>query len=227
MSIDVLENRAFDLGRERFAWWPDWRGKYVAIVACGPSLRNVDLGKIRGKLKVIAIKEAALERCPWADVLYGCDWPWWKYRRGAPQFKGLKFGWDTRIKDHFRDVHRVEIKDPKLDRILMDEPLSLGSGRNSGFQAFNLACQFGPPKGILTVALDVRDDGGAHFYGRNIWESANNPTNDNFVTWIKAFNGVAALLKNLGIDVVNASPVSKLECFRKASIEQALAEWNL
>lgn len=90
----------------------------------------------------------------------------------------------------------------------------VGSGGNSGFQALNLAVQFGARR-ILLVGFDMNDRGGVHWYGRNSWPMANNPDHNNFRRWIAAFEGAAPLLKSMGIEVVNLSPHSAIQCFPK------------
>lgn len=221
-----MENPASELGPQTYPWWPDWRGKACAIVACGPSVDAGDLAQLKDKIKVIAIKEAAVNVCPWADVVYGCDWPWWHYRKGLPQFNGIKIGWDGRIFSTFKDVKRVTIEHRQLDSILVKQPLFLGSGGNSGFQALNLAVQFGANK-ILLAGFDMKIGQPPHYYGRNRWDRATNPAASNFKRWSRSFSQSASLLESMGIDVVNVSQGSALECFAKASVAETVARWAL
>lgn len=226
MLDTALWNSAAGLGPSRFDWWKDWRGQAVAIIACGPSAKTANVGQLRGKLPVLAIKETAVDFCPWADAVYGCDAAWWKHRNGLPEFKGLKLTWDATIPVLFPDVRKITISDKKQDRLQVKEPGELGAGGNSGFQALNLAVQFGANR-IILVGFDLHDRSGAHYYGRNNWPRANNPTSDNFYRWCKAFEGSAGDLCQLGVDVVNASPYSAVGCFRKTTIERAMTEWTL
>lgn len=103
-----------------------------------------------------------------------------------------------------------------------DEVGKIGGGGNSGFQALNLAVQLGATR-VLLIGFDMHDRGGVHWYGRNNWVGANNPTDSNFRRWIRALNIAAPVLANRGVEVVNASPFSDLQCFPKASIEEWLA----
>jgi hypothetical protein len=219
----LTDNAAARLGPARFNWWPQWQGKRVAIVACGPSLRNVDLSILRGRLPVLAIKEAAVDKCPWADVVYGCDWPWWRYRRGLPSFKGIKLAWATQACDEFPDIKRVIIADKERDSLLFDEPLSIGAGGNSGFQVLNLAAQFGA-SGIVLIGFDMT---GAHFYGRNNWSGAKNPHDGVFSRWLKAFANSATQLESIGIEVVNANAHGLLECFPRKPLDHILKDLSL
>lgn len=195
----------------------------TAIIASGPSTKTAKIESLRG-IPVIAIKKN-IELCQWADVVYGCDAPWWNSTRGLPEFKGLKIAQSPALASKFSDIKIVNVL-PKSDQILVDEPLTIGAGGNSGFQALNLAVQFGATR-IILVGFDMSDRGGIHWYGRNNWMNANNPNENNFRRWRSAFANAAVFLKDAGVDVVNVSGATTLNCFRRQSIEQTLAEWGL
>lgn len=216
-------NRAFELGRQTYPWWPDWRGECVAIVASGPSIKGLDLSILRDRIHVIAIK-VAIDLCPWAEVCYGCDAAWWIDRGGLPKYKGIKICHGVAAK-HFADMRRVEI-DMKSDAILVDEPLKLGNGGNSGFQAINLAVQFGATD-IILMGIDCHERGGVHWYGRNKWNNANNPMGTNYNRWIKGFNAVTRELHRMGVTVTNASTQSEVKCFPRVPLAETMQEWGL
>lgn len=98
---------------------------------------------------------------------------------------------------------------------------TIGGGGNSGFQALNLAVQWGAAKVVL-IGFDMTDRGGVHWYGRNHWPMANNPDQSNFRRWIAAFERAAPLLRRLGVEVVNASRNSALACFPKMDLKDCL-----
>jgi hypothetical protein len=211
------------IGRSKVpSWWQDWRGECVAIIASGPSTKTANIAVLRDRIHVIAIKES-VTLCPWAEIVYGCDGPWWAHKKGLPEFKGIKISQDAKICSTFNLNHlTVRVTTNKL---LLDEPGTVGSGGNSGFQALNLAAQFGAT-GMLLIGYDMQGDG-AHWYGRNKWNQSSNPIEENYQRWRRAFAAVAPDLQRACIDVVNASPASALTCFRKTSIEAALAGWGL
>ena len=162
---------------------------------------------------MLAIKHN-VDKVPWADVCYGCDAPWWVSRNGLQEFKGIKLAHADKAVTRYPDIKRVHIKNPKSIDILVDEPLHVGSGMNSGFQALNLAVQFGA-KRILLIGYDFTDRSGVHWYGRNTAPGMNNPSGHNFRNWCKAMNHVAPWLSEHGIDVINASNHSEIRCFRR------------
>lgn len=153
-------------------------------------------------------------------MVYGCDAAWWRHRKGLPEFKELKACYSGNGLEGFPEIQRVEI-DKRQDRLLLEKTGKVGSGGNSGFQALNLAVQFGA-KRILLIGYDMHIGGGLHWYGPNKWQDANNPNESIFKRWIDAFHGAASPLKSMGIEVINCSMSSAIQCFPKKSIEGAL-----
>ena len=216
-------NAAFELGLKQHAWWPNWKDECVAIVGSGPSIKLAELKLLKDRIHAIAIK-VAVDLCPWAEVCYGCDAPWWISRQGLPKFGGLRMFHGVAA-NQYKDMHRVLI-DLNKDNILVDEPMRIGNGGNSGFQALNLAVQFGA-KDIILVGMDCHERGGVHWYGRNTWTNANNPMGSNYNRWMKGFETAKKDLDRLGITVINASEQSEIKTFPKKSIPQAFEEWGL
>jgi hypothetical protein len=198
-----------------FPWWPDWRGQPAAIIASGPSTGKFPVESLRG-VKTLAIK-TNIDKVPWAEVVYGCDDAWWLSRNGLPDFKGAKIAYGSKATAKFPDIHKVHIE--HVSRFLLDKPLHVGSGKNSGFQALNLAMQFGANP-ILLVGFDFHDRGGPHWYGRNMWKGGSNPMAWNFRDWHKAMNEAASRARELGFDIINASPTSELKCFRHGGLSE-------
>lgn len=185
-------------------------------------------------MPVIAIKEC-VEICPWADVVYGCDAHWWQFRAGLPKFSGLKVTWDGNNLPSYPDIKRVGIDksqnkvypvERRQYRMIFDTPGVLGGGGNSGFQAVNLAVQFGAKK-LLLIGFDMHDRGGVHWYGRNSWSRAGNPDESCFVRWRRDFDRAAIDLEMHGVEVMNVAPHTALTCFRRGTIEQALSGWGV
>lgn len=204
--------------------WPDWTGEAVAIVASGPSAKQASPAQLSGRAKVIAIKKS-LELAPFADAVYGCDYPWWRSVGGLPDFKGLRLSYAPKACDQFGCV-RVEIPTPMRDELLFGKTGAVGGGGNSGFQALNLAAQLGARR-VLLVGIDCQDRSGAHWYGRNNWQGGGNPGENNFKRWRAAFMTAAKQLEERGVEVVNASPLTDVKAFPKRSIAETLEAWGL
>lgn len=144
----------------------------------------------------------------------------------------MKVAWSGARLDDYPGIHHVDIAEEPgsrpvryRDDLVLDPFGSVGGGGNSGFQALNLTVQLGARR-IVLVGFDMTDRAGVHWYGRNRWPMANNPTDTNFRRWIAAFERAAPVLRRIGADVFNAAPASALTCFPKRSVEQILQEWE-
>lgn len=206
-------------------WFLDWRNQAVAVVASGPSVKKDEVASLKGRIKVIAIKEN-YDIAPWADVVYGCDAPWWRNARNLPKYMGLKVSASQDLRVQFPDIKLVTLE--KYDDFIRFAPLGqIGAGGNSGFQAVNLAVQFGAKK-ILLIGFDMDHRARhPHWYGRNNGPGRTNPDHFNYDRWRKAFTQSSASLRDAGVEVINASPVSALKCFDRLSVIETLERWSL
>jgi hypothetical protein len=217
-------NKAAELGPLEVAWWQDWRGECAAIIGAGPSARREDVDQLRNRIHVIAVNES-FRLAPWADAVYSCDLAWWQLHKGLKEFEGLKLTHDRVACRTFTGLQHVNIEHVASDEILTERPSYVGAGGNSGFQAMNLAVQFGAT-GIVLVGIDCSLEHGPHWHGRHPYQM-NNPAPSNVKRWKAAFEAAAPRLKALGIDVVNCSPKSALVSYPKLTIGEALARWQL
>ncbi|MGY3607665.1 MULTISPECIES: hypothetical protein [unclassified Bradyrhizobium] len=183
--------------------WPDWSGETAVIVASGPSALSVPLARMRGCARFIAINES-WRLCPWADVLYACDGAWWRAARGAPGFLGLKITDEARAAEEF-DLVKVKVC-RGCDVILTGMTGLVGDGGNSGFQALNLAIQWGARR-ILLVGFDMTLARGEHWHGRH-GAGLNNPRPNNVHRWLSARWSTP-----LGVEIINCSPGSALTAY--------------
>lgn len=207
-------------------WFLDWSGLSCAIIASGPSVRKADVQALEGRIKVIAIKRN-VELAPFADAVYGCDAAWWRNSSGLPRYRGLKVSATPRgLSEGYPDIRFVQVE-AHLDRILTLTPGVIGSGGNSGFQALNLAIQFGATR-ILLIGFDAgaKLSTRVHWYGRNSGTGQSNPDELNFRRWRKAFEDASEDLDRLGVVVINASDETALTCFARASVADALEAWG-
>lgn len=73
----------------------------------------------------------------------------------------------------------------------------------------------------MLVGYDMRVDLGVHWHGKHEG-GLNNPADVNVRRWRKVLDAQAPMLKEMGVSVVNASPVSALEAYPKMTLEAAL-----
>lgn len=192
------------------------------LVAGGPSLTAPDVAHCRGRARVLAVNDA-WRLAPWADLLYAADGAWWRAHRGVPGFAGQRV-----TQNHGSDDVKaarefgIPMVNVAIKAGLSDTPGLLHSGHNSGHQALDLAVQLGASR-ILLLGYDMqpRADGVRHWFGEH--PAGLNRTDPNtFALWRVAFAQAAEDCRRRGVEVINCSRVTALDCFPRLPIEQAL-----
>lgn len=102
----------------------------------------------------------------------------------------------------------------------------LHCGSHSGYQAINLAFMFGAKK-IIMLGYDMKTgpQGKVHWFGNHPNGLRNTP--NKYSGWIARYTQLASDLKDEGVDVVNCSPVTGIECIRKGSLADELIPNNI
>jgi hypothetical protein len=180
----------------------------VVCLGTGPSLTRADVDYVRGKARVIAINDA-YTLAPWADVLYACDSKWWLWHKGAPTFAGLKFGLQPRA-TVWPSV--TVLRSAGADGLELD-PTGLRTGKNSGYQAINLAVHLGAAR-IVLLGYDMAGD---HFFG-----SHPDRTRPPFALSLRLFGTLVAPLRAAGVEIVNCTRRTALTAFPQAPLEEVL-----
>jgi hypothetical protein len=99
-------------------------------------------------------------------------------------------------------------------------PAAISYGSNSGFQALNLAILKGC-KRIVLVGYDMRTvKGQRHFFGDHP-KGLHNRTN--FEDFVPMFTHASKRMPK-DLLIVNATPESALHCFKRKTLEDALAD---
>ena len=195
-----------------------WPGETAVIIGGGSSLTQTDVNYCRGKARVIAVKEAML-LAPWAEVLYACDEKWWRYYKGAPLFKGLKYRLEHSPDDPmpFHEWPDVQVLRNTGELGLETDPTGLRTGFNSGYQAVNLAAHFGCSKLIL-LGFDMWSGP----TGQNWFQKPGLHVDSPYPLFHQAFASMVEPLRAAGVQVVNASRFTLLTAFPKVVLEDAL-----
>jgi hypothetical protein len=193
---------------------PDWFGETAIVVASGPSAKGTPLCRAWGRAKFLAVNES-WRLCPWADALYACDGAWWRKNVGVPAFKGLRLTYEVAAARQF-DLMRVRIARGEHAILLAGD--QVGDGGNSGFQALNLAINWGA-KRILLVGYDMTLAAGEHWHGRHP-AGLNNPRQHNVRRWLAAEWSTPP-----GVEIVNCNPESALNAYPKTSFEEACSRF--
>ncbi len=210
---------------------PVWRGETIFCVASGPSSKGLALAGLRGR-PVIAVNDN-YRRCPWAPLLYFCDWQWWSWHRGRPAFEafgGLKVSLDARVAEADPRVRWLRNGDEGVPgsagrRGLCLERDRLKTGRNSGYQAVNLALHLGARR-IVLVGYDMKPGpaGEEHWFGQHRdLEGRPVPTSAGCMAkWAALFETMLPQLAALDVEVLNAGPDSAIDCFPRVRLDDLL-----
>ena len=216
---------------------PEWAGETVAILGGGPSLTQSQVDACRGRCRVIAVNNA-YQLAPWADLLYFSDEVWWLWHHGGDEIRAVH-GRAVTIHQpgdrRYREFKGLKValsnagtfrREPAV-RILQNYEAQPGlceirdgvyTGRSSGYQAINLAAHLGGAR-ILLLGFDMRP-----VAGRTHWHTAHQrPTaaQDIEKVMLPWFQTLVEPCRRRGIEIVNCTPGSAIECFPRASIADA------
>lgn len=204
----------------------DLEDRTAVLIASGPSLTKAQVHDIKyawcdHPLWVMGVNDT-YRIAPWIDTLYACDPQWWDVHidavrkcyidelvtqdRGAAERYGL---W------HINSMSTNA--DPK--RALSNDSGYIHTGSHSGYQLLNIAYLRGAKKIILVGYDCTMMNGKRHWFG-NHPEGLNR--NSNYGPWVAHYRRAATQLENHGIEVINCSPGSAIDCFPKMPLSRAL-----
>ena len=222
---------------------PLWAGATVVLIGGGPSLSVQQVALVKAaheaqKARCIAINDAYLW-APWAEVCYFADSRWWEWQTTgvAKPLLGLSAeqvrerfiafaGQKCSIQHSGDNIHDEAVHILRNKRGqgnhgegLSRDPTAIMTGKNSGWQALNLAVLAGATTVIL-LGFDAQPDA----RGREHWFGAHpSPTPAAFWAEMRrAFSAGENDLKAAGVRVLNCSPGSALDNFTKMGLEEAL-----
>jgi hypothetical protein len=181
-------------------------------IASGPSLTKEDVDYCHGRGRVYVVNDC-YKLAPWADVLYACDDTWWIHHKGVPEFKGRKYTIDKNAAAKY-GLRLVQSTWREYFTLAND---TIAQGRNSGFQAMNLAALHGHKK-IILLGYDMKPaaNGERHWFGEH---PPGLIRDSNYLAWRKHWSRAAPIIKAAGIEVVNCTRDSAIDCFPKMKLE--------
>lgn len=186
-------------------------GRTVAVLASGHSMsqRVADRLHIAG-VPCIAVN-TTFKLAPWAWALYAADVEWWGHpsNASAHQFEGLRISCQPVKGVHMlRNAGTVGYSDDR------DCVHTLG---NSGAQAMQIAIKSGAAR-VLLCGFNM---GGKHWHEEHP-PGLRSTAPEVYQRWIERMEGVAPLIAQRGVDVVNCTPASALTCFRQSTLDEEL-----
>ena len=187
-------------------WVGQWRGEDVVCIASGPSLTPEQVAYVNGKARVIAVSDN-YKLAPWADAIYSCDHRWWSCNHQDARATGAQLWSMDEVA--CRDFGLRYVQAIRQDGFNTAHGL-INHGTNSGFQAMNLAYQFGA-KRIILIGYDCQHTGGKrHWFGDHPkgWGNANHTDR-----WLKSYSTVECPVPiiNCTIETALSFPRARLE----------------
>lgn len=171
-----------------------------AVLATGPSMSQAMADQVRGKCKVVAVSDA-WRLAPWADALASTDAAWWKAHPDAAKFPGKRFG----LMPSFRPV-------PGVERLTIAT-----THTNSGLFGAMVAVHLGATR-VLLCGVDLNRPGD-HFFGRHPA-----PLKPTTADRMEEFKRQFSYYRPRGVEIINCSPSSALECYPKGELSTWLTK---
>jgi len=164
----------------------------------------------------------------WIDILFFGDSRWHlKHRFKLAVWPGLKVCCDNKFAK--RSLNRMEgikflERDNNHRQGITSDPSKVAWNGNSGAAAISLARHLGV-KRIYLLGFDMVMDTRAehsHWHGSHLPPGHVPKRLPPFSKHLKGFPAIAKDAKEVGIEIYNVSAISKIDCFPKITLEEAL-----
>lgn len=212
----------------------------------------VERWRAAGGCRAIAINDAYLY-APWADALYFADVRWWQWQdEGRMRLGPLKMT-SFEVQQRFREFAGMRISienagqrvpDPRVIVLknfsipdgsparpggtmgrLSQDPTGIFAGQNSGYQAIGCAVLLGS-KRIVLLGYDMKAKtlpGGELLH--HCWGNHPVPSDQGaYRQWRDEYARMAVTARLNGIEIVNATADSDLDCFPMVRLESLVAD---
>lgn len=216
--FDSFEPMTITEGMHEFWQIPKlWENETAVIVASGPSLERWQVDYVKDKdAKLLVINDNYLLAL-WADCHYFCDPKWYHWHEDDPewdQFQGFRVTMQS--VQEILPFHTVRNTGTSG---LCKEIDGLSTGRNSGYQAVNLAYHFGVNR-IILIGFDMKPstEGKTHWFG----EHPVSLSVDEIHKWTPYWDHMADGLSKENVEIFNCTLDTALTSFQKADIQDIL-----
>ena len=196
---------------------PMWKGRWVAVLASGPSMSPQVADSVRHLPRVVVNTTYLL--APDADVIYASDAKWWATNPAALACSGVKCSIEPRpgawpavpagvvvLRNTGREGYD---RDPGCARTI----------QNSGAVGIQIAIKAGADR-VLLLGFDMR--------GKN-WHQPHKlgtSSAEFLARCVVGYRSFARSIAPLGVAILNCTPNSALDCFPKVSLAEALADYS-
>jgi len=195
------------------------------IAGASPKIYSSYMSALHDK-HVIGINVAYLLG-DWIDMVFFGDGGFFmKHSVGLSKFPGLKVSCHPKA-EKVKWVKFVG-RDGSHSRGISNSPSRVSWNGNSGAAAINVTAHAGA-KRIILLGFDMRlsDTNYQHWhdlYGRHKagYKNKKGKINLPFTRHLRGFPQIASDAKKLGVEIINASPTSMINCFPKYSVNELL-----
>ncbi len=194
----------------------------VSVLAGGWSVSGLDLSRLPGF--VIAANDSGV-RAPKVDAVVTMDRLWMEYRwprlceLGRPTWARPAALKNITSRPNWLKVFDCDWQSAEFS----DDPAIL-NGTNSGGCALNLAYQL-RPKRVVLFGFDMGRSpktGRAYWHDDYPWRPGGGTSPGKYAEWARQFGPAARAFAAAGIEVLNASPASRIAAFPKVDAQSVL-----
>jgi hypothetical protein len=194
-----------------------WHNRPCIVAASGPSLdADAVTACLQARLRgyAIAVVNDAYRKIYFAHVLYSSDRSWWRHYKGCRDCASERWTGGGINFDVAKEYGLSIVNGRDGDTFSLN-PSMIHFGANSGFALINLALLFGANP-IVLVGFNMKTvDDQRHFFGDHPKELDNS---GNFAAWVPFFDNAAKRLPEDRV-ILNATPNSALNCFKRINLE--------
>ena len=191
------------------------RSGTFAVIGCGPSLEQWQCDYIRDKATVITTNAAWTKFRDNPTLAYAGDLNFWEYYHEEIKAAGFEC-WTQ----HQEAAARFDLNYVKLrtGAGLCKTYWRIHNGGNSGYQSMNMAYHMGAER-IILLGMDMKAQPDRdHFHPDHPYGKSTTP----FAWWLKKFPPIATDLAAEGVEVINCSTDTAIECFKRADLRDVL-----
>jgi len=190
----------------------------IVCIGAGPSLKKEDVAACEIAGFSLMVVNSSFQFACYPEYHYAADTRWWQRNYAFTQMSSRKFS----IQHNSRDQGHPGIRQMERGRTedFSDSWPTLATGKNSGFQAINLAYLLGFRCVVLLgYDLGFGSNGEKHCHPDH---PDYNPLDVTIAEWIRIFDKAAPIMQGLGLSVINATRNTTLECFPQVQLEELL-----